>query len=411
MGIQIKFRQLIVRGLLVIGVGLLFGITYAETNVNSGKPITIGVLSDMSGFFSDSTGSGTVVAAKIAVEEFGGTILGRPIQVITGDHQHKADIGAGIARRWIEREEVDLITGIDNSAVALAVQAVGDANEVITISTGAGAETLTEEQCTRYGIHYVYDTYALAVGLVRALYDDSTRKWFIVGSDYAFGHAMAASAQRELEELGGEVLDAAFAPINTHDFASFILRAQNSKADVIGFANAGAETVNAIKAAESFGLVAGGQQLAGFLITLPDIKSMGLDAAQGLQFVTAFYWDRNEKSRVWSQRFFEVQGAMPTMMQVGVYSAVKTYLEAVTAVGTTKSDAVREALSNIIINDSFTSNGRILPNGLMLHDMYLAKVKKPSDSTGEWDLLEIEKVIPSSDAFRPLDLSQCQLLG
>lgn len=405
-----KYRVALLASILTVGLASVTTAAYSQDDSNSAEPVTIGVISDMSGFFSDSTGIGTVVAAEMAVDDYGGSILGRKINIISGDHQHKADVGSGIARRWIDKEKVDLITGIDNSAVALAVQGLASEAGVISISTGAGAETLTEEQCARYGIHYVYDTYALATGLVRTLYQAGADSWFIVGSDYAFGRAMAKTAEQELDALGGKMLGAVFAPFNSQDFASFVLQAQSSKAKVIGFANAGSETVNAIKASESFGLVQSGQELAGFLVTLPDVRVMGLSAAQGLQFVTAFYWDRTAESREWSKRFFEKRKAMPTMMQAGVYSAVTTYLKAVEKAGTLDSDEVRAALGEVDINDFFVTNGKILPNGLMLHDMYLGKVKSPEASDSDWDLLTIEKTIPASEAFRPLSESQCKLL-
>lgn len=382
----------------------------AAAELTDGK-LKIGVLSDMSGVYKALEGPGAVVAAKMAIEDFGGSVLGQPVEVISADHQNKPDIGASTAREWIDTEEVDMITALDNSSVALSVQGLANDKKIITMNTGAGTTALTEEQCTPYGIHYVYDTHALPVGTATAMVKNGGKSWFFITADYAFGHSLRDNTGAVVKSLGGEVVGNVNAPLSTNDFSSYLLQAQSSGADVIGLANAGQDTVNAIKQANQFRIVQSGQKLAGMLVFITDVHSMGLDIAQGLQFTTAFVWNQNDETRAWSERFFERHGAMPTMVHAGVYSAVTNYLKAVKETGTDDSDTVRAKLGEMSLNDMFVKNGSILPNGTMLHDMYLVEVKKPSESESEWDLLRVVSKIPAEQAFIPLSESKCPLVN
>ena len=382
----------------------------AAAELTDGK-LKIGVLSDMSGVYKALEGPGAVIAAKMAIEDFGGSVLGQPVEVISADHQNKPDIGASTAREWIDAKEVDMITALDNSSVALSVQGLANDKKIITMNTGAGTTALTEEQCTPYGIHYVYDTHALPVGTATAMVKNGGESWFFITADYAFGHSLRDNTGAVVESLGGEVVGNVNAPLSTNDFSSYLLQAQSSGADVIGLANAGQDTVNAIKQANQFRIVQSGQKLAGMLVFITDVHSMGLDIAQGLQFTTAFVWNQNDETRAWSERFHERHGAMPTMVHAGVYSAVTNYLKAVKEAGTDDSDAVRAKLGEMTLNDMFVKNGSILANGTMLHDMYLVEVKKPEESESEWDLLRVVSKIPADQAFIPLSESKCSLVN
>jgi branched-chain amino acid transport system substrate-binding protein len=382
----------------------------ANAELSDGK-LKIGVLSDMSGVYKALEGPGAVIAAEMAIEDFGGSVLDQPIEIISADHQNKPDIGASTAREWIDAKEVDMITALDNSSVALSVQGLANDKKIITMNTGAGTTALTEEQCTPYGIHYVYDTHALPVGTATAMVKNGGKTWFFITADYAFGHSLRDNTGAVVESLGGEVVGNVNAPLSTNDFSSYLLQAQSSGADVIGLANAGQDTVNAIKQANQFRIVQSGQKLAGMLVFITDVHSMGLDIAQGLQFTTAFVWNQNEETTAWSERFFERHGAMPTMVHAGVYSAVTNYLKAVEATGTDDSDTVRAKLGEMTLNDMFVKDGSIMANGSMLHDMYLVEVKKPSESKSEWDLLRVVSKIPAEKAFIPLSESKCSLVN
>lgn len=394
--------------------GLFFALAGSAVAADNGEVsdgfVKIGVLTDMSGVYKALEGPGAVIAAQMAIDDFGGTVLGQPIKLISADHQLKPAVGSSIARKWIDEGNVDMITALDTSSVALAVQGLASSKGVITMNTGAGSTELTEGQCSKYGIHYVYDTYSLPVGTATAIVKNGGDTWFFITADYAFGHSLQKNTTAIVEKLGGKVVGSVQAPLGTTDFASYLIQAKASGAEIIALANAGADTVNAIKQANAFGIVQQGQKIAGMLVFLTDVKALGLDTAQGLLFTSAFYWDRTDASRKWSKRFFEKHGAMPTMVQAGVYSAVTSYLEAIKAAGTDGSDAVREALGNMTINDMFVSGGTIEPNGLMKHDMFLMQVKSPDASEGEWDLLKVVSRIPADDAFIPLSQSSCPLL-
>ena len=377
----------------------------------SDDKIKIGVLSDMSGVYKSLEGPGAVIAAQMAIEDFGGSVMGKPIEIISADHQNKPDIGASTAREWIDAKDVDMITALDNSSVALSVQGLAKDKKIITMNTGAGTTALTEEQCTPYGIHYVYDTHALPVGTATAMVKNGGKSWFFITADYAFGHSLRDNTGAVVKSLGGEVVGNVNAPLSTNDFSSYLLQAQSSGADVIGLANAGQDTVNAIKQANQFRIVQSGQKLAGMLVFLTDVHSMGLDIAQGLQFTTAFVWNQNEETKAWSNRFNERHGAMPTMVQAGVYSAVTNYLKAVEETGTDDSDTVRAKLGEMTLNDMFVKGGKIAPNGSMLHDMYLVEVKKPSESKSEWDLLNVISKSPADQAYISMADTKCSLVN
>ena len=389
---------------------LMFGAAQAADGPSDGS-VKVGVLTDMSGVYAAIEGPGSVIAAEMAIEDFGGEVLGQPIELASADHQEKADVASSIARRWIDRDNVDMIVGMVNSAVGLAVQGLASDKKTITMNTGAGSQELTESQCSKYGIHYVYDTYALPVGTATAMVENGGKKWFFITADYTFGHSLQKSTARVVENLGGEVVGEVNAPLATSDFSSYLLQASSSGADVIALANAGNDTVNSIKQAHEFGIVDRGQKLAGMLVFLSDVKALGLETAQGLQFTTAFYWDRTEESREWSQRFLEKHDEMPTMVDAGVYSSTLAYLKAVEAAGTDEADAVRAELGDMKINDFFVKDGSIEPNGLMPHDMYLVRVKQPSESEGPWDLLEVVSTIPADQAYIATEDSACPLLG
>jgi len=375
------------------------------------EPLRIGAIVDMTGVYSGIGGPGGVTAVKMAVQDFGGTVLGRPIEVLSADYQNKVDITSTRAREWLDRQNVEMIIESTDSASALALQKLGESKKKISIFAGSATTELTGKQCSPYGIHYVYNTYALANGTARAIVDEGKKDWFFITADYAFGHALEANAASVVEASGGKVLGKIRHPLSASDFASFLLQAQASKAQVIGLANAGRDTQNAVRQAREFGFGSGKQVVAPLLIFDSDLKGMGLNASQGLQFTTAFYWDYNDETRAFGKKFYGQTKMMPTMVQAGMYSAVMHYLKAVQAAGTVEADKVMEKMRATPVNDFFAKDGRILANGLMLHDMYLAEAKKPAESKGEWDLLKILRVIPRDQAFEPLEKSACPLKG
>ena len=399
------------QGLVVAVAAASLTLPLTAAGALSDDKVKIGVLSDMSGVYKSLEGPGAVIAAEMAIEDFGGSVMGKSIELISADHQNKPDIGASTAREWIDAKEVDMITALDNSSVALSVQGLAKDKKIITMNTGAGSTALTEEQCSPYGIHYVYDTHALPVGTATAMVKNGGKKWFFITADYAFGHSLRDNTGAVVKSMGGEVVGNVNAPLSTNDFSSYLLQAQSSGADVIGLANAGQDTVNAIKQANQFRIVQSGQKLAGMLVFLTDVHSMGLDIAQGLQFTTAFVWNQNEETKAWSNRFNERHGAMPTMVQAGVYSAVTNYLKAVKEAGTDDTETVRAKLGEMTLNDMFVTGGKIAPNGSMLHDMYLVEVKKPSESKSEWDLLNVISKIPADKAYISMADTKCSLVN
>jgi branched-chain amino acid transport system substrate-binding protein len=375
------------------------------------RPVKIGVLTDMSSIYADSQGKGSVIAAQMAVEDFGGSVLGKPIEVVGGDHQNKADIGLNIARTWYDTDGVDVIVDVPNSAVALAVQSLTrDRNKVFLIS-GGGTSDLTGKDCSPNGIAWTYDTYSQAHGTAKALVEQGEKSWFLITADYAFGHALERDATAEIERDGGKVLGSVHAPLATNDFSSFLLQAQGSQAKMIGLANAGGDTVTAVKQAAEFGLREAGQKLAAMLIGVDDVHSLGLQTAQGLILTEAFYWDMNDETRAFAKRFQARYKLMPTAYQAGVYSAVAHYLKAVKAEGSKDSAKVIGRMKAMPVDDFFAHGGHIRADGRMVHDMYLFQVKSPAESKGEWDLYKLLKTLPGDEVFRPLDQGGCPLVG
>lgn len=374
-------------------------------------PLKIGVLDDMSGIYAESSGPGVVIAAKMAVEDFGGKVAGRDVEVLSADHQNKSDGASAIARRWYEVEDVRMVVGLSNSAVALAVQQLSKEKERIDIVSGAATTELTGAQCSPYGFHWTYDTYGLANATASAIVENGGSTWYFLTADYAFGKSLEKSATDFIVAKGGRVLGSAKHPLGTTDFSSMLLNAQASQAKIVGIANAGEDAVNTVKQAVEFGLVQGGQRLAGLLITVTNIHALGLETAQGLTFTEAFYWDTDEETRAWAKRFMVRHGSAPTMQQAGVYSAVTHYLKAVRAVGSDSTRQVADMMRATPVDDFMTRHGTIRKDGRVIRDLYLLQAKKPQESTGEWDLMKVIRTIPGEQAFRPLGQGHCPLVG
>jgi branched-chain amino acid transport system substrate-binding protein len=372
-------------------------------------PVKIGVLNDQSGVYADYGGKWSFEAAKMAVEDFGGEVLGKKIEVVSADHQNKPDIGSNIARQWYDVDGVDMITELTNSAVALAVHDISKQKKKIDIVVGAASSKLTGEACHANGFHWMYDTRALGVGTGGALVQAGGDSWYFLTADYAFGYALEKDTSDFVKAKGGSVLGAVKHPLNSSDFSSFLLQAQASKAKVIGLANAGLDTTNAIKQAAEFGIVAGGQRLAGLLFTLSEVHGLGLPAAQGVVATEGYYWDLNDDTRNFAERFFKRTNRMPNMIQAGTYSATLAYLKAVKDAGTKDTEAVSAKLHANPVSDLAVKSGKVLPNGRMVHDMFLLEVKKPAESKRPWDYYKVLATIPGEDAFFKLEQSGCPL--
>lgn len=388
-----------------LAVMLSTGVAMAANTAND--PIKIGVLGDMSGVYSTGfSGEGAVAAVKMAVRDFGGKVLGRPIEVISADHQNKASLASAIARKWIDEDHVNMIADLTNSAVGLAVQKLASENNVITMNSGSGTAALTGKACTAYGIHYGYDTDALANGTASAIMKSGKKTWYFITADYAFGHALQSSTSAVVEKMGGKVLGASDAPLGTTDFSSYLIQAQSSGAQVIALANAGEDTVNAIKQAHEFGLTKNGQQLAGMLVLVSDVRSIGVNVAKGLLFTVGWYWDMDPASRKWTAEYEAFShGAAPTFPHAADYSLTMAYLNAIKAAGTTDPAKVRAELGKAPINDFFAQGGRIEANGLLVHNMYLLQVQQGPD--GPWDVAKVVRTIPADDAYPSLKDSGC----
>jgi branched-chain amino acid transport system substrate-binding protein len=382
----------------------------AQTAGISDDVVKIGILTDMSGQFSHESGEGSVTAIKMAVEDFGGKVLGKPIEVVVADHQNKPDTASAIARKWFDVEHVDMIGNLINSSIALTVSGLAREKNRIAIINGSGSSRLTGDACTPNSVHYAYDTYALARGTGAALAREGKKSWYFLTADYAFGHALEADTSAVVKAMGGEIVGSTRYPVETFDQSSFLLQAQSSKAQVVALAGSGNVLVNSIKSAQEFGIQKGGQTLAGLLVWITDVRSLGLEAAQGLVLTNAFYWDRDDETRAWARRFFERMKRMPHMGDAGDYSSTMHYLQAVQAAGTDEAQAVMSRMREMPINDFFARNGRIREDGRMVHDMYVYEVKKPSESKGDWDFYKLREVIPGDDAFRPLKDSACPLV-
>src|SRR6202162_68605 len=375
----------------------------------SAQGVKIGILNDQSGVYADYGGKYSLEAARMAVEDFGGEVLGQKIEIVTADHQNKPDLATAIARRWYDVEGVDMITELTTSSVALAIQQLSSEKKKIDIVVGAATSRLTGDACTPYGFHWAYDTHALAVGTAGALVEAGGDSWFFLTADYAFGYALEKDAGDLVKAKGGKVVGSVRVPLNSSDFSSFLLQAQSSKAKIIGLANAGPDTSNSIKQAAEFGIIKGGQKLAGLLLVLSDVHALGLEAAQGLVLTEGFYWDHDDKSREFANRFFKRTDRMPNMIQAGTYSATLQYLKAVKAAGTKDTEAVAAKLKELPVDDMFAQGGKVLPNGRMVHDLYLFEVKKPSESTKPWDYYKQLAVVPGDKAFPSAKDSGCPL--
>jgi len=392
----------------VLALGLLAQPSVAQI---SDDVVKIGVLTDMSSLYADINGPGAVVAAQMAIEDAGGTVLGKKIELIQADVQNKADIGTAIAGRWYTAENVDVILGAAASSSSLAVAAVAGDKKKVFLATDPASSDLTGKSCNAYTIHWVYDTVALANGTGSAVVKSGGKTWYFLTADYAFGHALERDVSAVVKDNGGSVLGHSLVPINTSDFSAFLVQAQASKAQVIGLANAGGDTINSIKQAAEFGIVKGGQKLAGLLVFITDVHSIGLPLAQGLQLTEAFYWDLNDGTRAFAKRFgAKMNGRMPTSIQAGFYSAVKHYLEAIKAAGTDQPDAVMAKMKATPTDDPLFGKGYIRADNRKMHTMYLFEVKSPAESKGPYDYYKLIRTIPGEEAFRPLEKSDCPLV-
>ena len=376
----------------------------------SNDKVRIGVLTDMSGQFSHESGAGSVTAVRMAIDDFGGKVNGKPIELIYADHQNKPDIGATKAREWYD-SGIDMIAGLINSGVALSVTNVAKEKNKIAIINGSGSSRLTNEGCTPVSIHYAYDTYALATGTTKYLIKEKKLDtWYFLTADYAFGHALEADATTNIKALGGTVIGSTRYPMDSNDHSSFLLKAQASKAQVVALAGSGQGFINAVRSAQEFGIPKGGQTIAGLLVWDTDVDALGLQKAQGMIMTSGFYWDRTPETRAWSKRFKELMGRMPHMGDAGDYSSTMQYLKAIKAAGTDETGAVMAKLKSTPINDFFATNGRIREDGRMVHDMYVYQVKTPEESKYPWDYLTLKETIPAAQAYRSLSESSCYLV-
>jgi branched-chain amino acid transport system substrate-binding protein len=395
----------------ILVAGLAFAVSgSAATAQISDDVVKIGVLTDMSSLYADSTGKGSLVAVQMAVADYGGKVKGKPIEVIVADHQNKPDVGVNIARNWYDNEKVDAIFDVPTSSVALPVSALTREKNKININSGGGSSDITGVACSPNTVHWTYDTYALSNVAGKAMVKRGEDTWFFVTADYAFGMARERDAANVVKESGGKVLGDVRHPLNSSDFSSFLLQAQASKAKVIALANAGGDTTNALKQASEFGITKGGQKMIALLQEITDTHSLGARETQGLIVTDAFYWDMNDETRAFSKRFNEKVGHMPTMIQAGLYSATMHYLKAIEAIGTDEAPKVMAQMRATPINDFFAKDGKIRIDGRMVHDMYLFEVKKPEESKNEWDLYKLLATVPGDEAFRPLDKGGCPLV-
>lgn len=392
--------------LMIAGLGLA-GHT-AQANI-SDDVIRIGFVTDMSSVYSDIDGAGGIEAARMAIADAGGQINGKKIELLFADHQNKADVGAARAREWFDQQKIDMLIGGTNSGVNLALAGIAAEKKKPFFAIGAAASDLTGSQCTPYTIHWAYDTVALARGTGSAVVKAGGKTWYFLTADYAFGHALERDTAKVVREAGGEVKGQVRAPLNSSDFSSFLLQAQSSKAQILGLANAGGDTINSIKAANEFG-IGKTMKMAGLLIFINDIHSLGLQATQGMQFTDGWYWDQNDETRAWSKRFEERVKRKPSMIQAGDYSAVSFYLNAVKATGSDNGDTVMKWMKSNKVNDMFAKGGYVREDGRMVHDMFLMEVKKPSESKGPWDYYKQIAVLPGEEVYTKLSESTCKLV-
>ena len=391
----------------VIGAAMAMALTAGATGKEE-QPIKIGVLTDMSSLYAAHGGPGSVEAARMAIDDFGGAVLGKPVELISADHRNNPDLGTSIARQWYG-EGVDAIVDVPNSGVALAVQQLSRRLKKIVLFSSPASADITGPQCSPYTVQWTYDTYAMAHGTAKAITKSGGDSWFFITADYAFGYAMERDAGDVIRWEGGKTLGSVKVPLGTSDFSRYLLQAKTSRAKIIGLAISGQDMINAIKQASAFSIVQDGQRLAGLLIFISDVYSLGLETAQGLLMTSAYYWDQNEKTRAWAKRFFSKMQRMPTMVQAGVYGAITHYLKAEQAAGSKDPDTVMAKMREMPIDDFMTHHGKLRIDGRVLRDMYLYEVKKPSESKYPWDYFKLLQTIPADEAFRPLDEGGCPL--
>jgi branched-chain amino acid transport system substrate-binding protein len=399
---------------MIVRLGAILAIALAPLAAQAqvwDEVVKIGVLTDMTGRLSDSTGPGAFLAARMAAEGFGGSVLGKPIQVISGDHQNKPDVGSNLVRQWLETQQVDVVSDVPTSSVAFAVQNLTRERNRIFLNSSAGSSDLSGPACSPTAIHWTYDTYSLANGTAGPLVAQGLDSWYFITADYAFGHALERDTSQAVTRHGGKVLGAVRHPMAMADFSSPLLQAQASQAKVIALADPVGDTATAAKQAAEFGIQAQGQKLVGLLIDVVDLRAIGLEGTQGMLLTNAFYWDRDDETRAFSKRFFDRHGRMPTQFQAGVHSSIMHYLKAVQAAGTDEAKAVVAKMRDLPIDDFLAKNGRLREDGRMVHDMYLMQVKAPAESKGEWDLFKLVATIPGEQAFRPLDTGGCPLVA
>jgi branched-chain amino acid transport system substrate-binding protein len=401
-------RKSAIVGALLVGLGLAAQPAAGQV---SGDTIKLGVLTDMSSLYADINGPGAVIAVQMAVEDFGGTVAGKKIEIVQADVQNKADVAANISSRWYDVEGVDVILGTGGSASSLATQRVAGDKKRVFLAVDPASSDITGKACNAYTVHWVYDTVVLANGTGSAVVKAGGDSWFFLTADYAFGHALERDVSAVVKDAGGKIVGGVRHPLNTSDFSSFMLQAQSSKAKIVGLANAGGDTINSIKAAAEFGIVKGGQKLAGLLVFVTDVHSLTLNLAQGLQLTEAFYWDRNDESRAFAKRFAARHGGkMPTSIQAGFYTAAKAYLEQIKALGTDDADKVMARFKSTPADDPLFGKSVIRADGRKVHDVYLFEVKKPAESKGPWDYYKLIRTIPGDQAFRPMEKGDCPLV-
>jgi len=410
-------RGKIIFSLLLVGLAIATATASAQSKKNPEPPnarisdgvVKIGLLVDMSSLYADLTGEGSVTAARMASEDFGGSVLGAPIQIVYADHQNKPDVASAIARNWFDNQKVDMIADVAGSATALAVLEIAKQRSKIVAFSGPGATNLTNQNCSPISLHWAYDSYALSVGTAKGVLSTGGDTWFFIAVDNAFGRTMQKDATEILAANGGKVVGSVYPPLNTSDFSSFTLQAQASGAKVIGLANAGGDTVNAVKSAYEFGVMKN-QKVTAMLMFINDIHALGLQLAQGMLLTESFYWDANNETRSWSKRYFERMKKMPNMVQAGEYSSIMHYLKAVRATGTDDTATVIEKMKATPVDDFFARGARIRADGRLINDVYLFEVKKPEESKGPWDYYKLRATIPGKEAYMPVDKSTCTLL-
>jgi branched-chain amino acid transport system substrate-binding protein len=393
-----------------LAAAMLTAVTAGATAQVSNNTVKIGVLTDLSGLYSDLSGQGSIVAARMAIEDFGKTVLGKPVELISADSHNKADVAANKAREWIDQQNVDVLMDLVPTNAALAVMDIAQQKNKLAIVVGSASSVISNDKCTSTSVHWMYDTYSSSVGTGKALLKRGGDSWFFLTADYAFGKSLEKDVSDVVTAGGGKVLGAARHPLNSNDFSSYLMQAQASKAKVVGLANAGGDAVNAVKQAGEFGIAAKGMVVAPLLMFISDVHAIGLKYAQDMYLTEGFYWDYNDGTRAWSRRFFAIQKKMPTMAQAGMYSAVTHYLKAVKAAGTDDTAAVMKKMRELPVNDVIIPKGTLRADGRMVHDMLLLQVKKPAESKSPWDYYKVVDVIPGNEAFRPLAQSGCPLV-